>query len=327
MTVRACVYTALIGHYEPLNEQPVARGSDLDFVCLTDDETLTSDTWRVVRVDPAWPTDHVRSARAFKILGHPSVAGYERTIWMDNSVVLHEDPVFLLDAVEGPPLAMIDHWDHRDLLDEFRAVLALGYDDPRRVHEQLHTYSLERPDLLEERPFATTVTVRRRTPGVDQAMRLWMDQVLRFSRRDQLSINYVLALTGLAAGRVDADLRAAGWASWPHVAGRCREAGFRAPGSLAGLPPAVAAEMAHRDGSQAERIAELERLVAAREAEIRDLRASHSWRLTRVLREGADVLRAARGARPGVDRPGGEATREVEPSGATSRRAVASASP
>lgn len=327
MTARACVYTALVGGYEALNEQPAARGSDLDFVCLTDDPALASDTWRMVRVEPSWPTDHVRTARQLKILGHPAVDRYERSIWIDNSVVLRRDPSFLLDEVHRVPLAMLGHWERRSVLEEFEAVLDLGYDDPGRVREQLNAYALDAPEVLDEAPYATTVLVRRRSASVAGAMRLWMDQVLRYSRRDQLSVNYVLRRTGLAVGRMEGDPRNDDWAAWPCTPGRSRSRGHRAPGALAVPPVAlvdglcrreadvarqlatvtrelellraelrarqdVEAEAAARAGS---RLDEVARQVADRDARIRDLQASRSWRLTEPLRSLGALARRGLG--------------------------------
>jgi hypothetical protein len=332
VTGAACVYTALVGGYEHLNEQPAARGSSLDFVCLTDDETLTSETWRVVHVPPAFPADPVRSARALKILGHPEVDRYERTVWADNSVVLRRDPAFLLASVDRTPFALPGHWERRSVQDEFGAVLDLGYDDEARVHEQLNAYLLEDPDLLTEVPHATTVLVRRRCPEVAAAMRLWMDQVLRYSRRDQLSVDYVLRRTGLAATTIEVDLRDADWAAWPCTPGRSRTRGFRTPGALTVPPVEAAGELRRRELASAQHLEQVTRerdllraeaeawsLVHATAAaapaapptddcaphldalarhaeglaqELRELRASRSWRMTRPVRALADRVRA-----------------------------------
>jgi len=66
MNARSCVYTALIGNYEKLNEQPVARQSGIPFICLTDDPKLSSETWRIVQVSPLFRADPVRSQRLLK---------------------------------------------------------------------------------------------------------------------------------------------------------------------------------------------------------------------------------------------------------------------
>src|SRR5690606_12290848 len=41
------VYTAIMGRYEDLVEQPMAAESDIDFVCFTDNQDVKSSTWKV----------------------------------------------------------------------------------------------------------------------------------------------------------------------------------------------------------------------------------------------------------------------------------------
>ena len=86
------VYRALIGDYETLREEPVSETSNAEFICFTDDPDLRSDTWRLVLVEPLWPHDAVRSARYLKIMGHPLLSEYERSLWVDNKVELLASP-------------------------------------------------------------------------------------------------------------------------------------------------------------------------------------------------------------------------------------------
>jgi hypothetical protein len=62
-----CVYTALIGGYEKLNEQPVAAASRLPFICLTDDPSLKSESWQLRQVTLPFGMDPIRSQRNVKI--------------------------------------------------------------------------------------------------------------------------------------------------------------------------------------------------------------------------------------------------------------------
>ena len=94
---RRAVYRALIGGYEQLREEEVARDSDVPFICFTDDSTLRSKTWEVVHVAPRVPFDSSRSARALKILGHPVLDDYDETLWIDNTVALRRPPDALYD--------------------------------------------------------------------------------------------------------------------------------------------------------------------------------------------------------------------------------------
>ena len=110
-----------------------------------------------------WPTDAVQSVRSIKILGRPELEGYERTIWMDNSTVFLSDPSFLLEYGDDAPSAHLNHSYRDTVAEEFDEVMALGYDDQGRVLEQLNADSLVNKGVLEQRPFASTMMVRRRS--------------------------------------------------------------------------------------------------------------------------------------------------------------------
>lgn len=56
MPPRRAVYTALLGRYEELNEQPTALNTDIPFICFTDDPNLVSETWQIHLVDPLFPS-------------------------------------------------------------------------------------------------------------------------------------------------------------------------------------------------------------------------------------------------------------------------------
>ncbi|GAA3686202.1 hypothetical protein GCM10022237_50800 [Nocardioides ginsengisoli] len=207
------VYTALIGSYELLQEQPVARTSDVPFICLTDDPALTSETWEVRLVEPAFAMDSVRSSRVLKVLGG-GLDDYDETLWVDSRIVLQADPHEILDAMlaEGD-LGFLLHSFRDSVLTEFDVCARSGLDEPGRIYEQLMHYAETRPETLDEVPLWGAIIARRWTPDVHRAMRSWIDHILRYSRRDQLSSRYVLAdfdrLTTFAIDNLDSP-----WHHW-----------------------------------------------------------------------------------------------------------------
>jgi hypothetical protein len=187
------VYTALIGSYEQLQEQPVARTSDLPFICLTDDPALTSETWEIRLVESPLPMDSVRSSRMFKVLGG-GLDEYDETLWIDSRIVLRTDPDEILDAMLADgDLAFLRHSFRDSVMTEFDVCARAGLDEPGRIYEQLLHYAETRPETLDEVPLWGAIIARRWTPDVHRAMRTWLDHILRYSRRDQLSSRYVLA--------------------------------------------------------------------------------------------------------------------------------------
>lgn len=306
MTDRRAVVTALIDGYEPLAEQPVAARSDLRFICVTDDPNLTSDTWEIRVVEPAFPRDPVRSARRIKILVHEYVPECDETLFIDNAITLRERPEAILDAVLADhDLALVRHSFRATVADEFAIVADDGLDDPARVYEQYMHYSAIHPEVLEQRPFSAGFIARRRTPVVEAAMRTWYDHLLRYARRDQLSLNVALELHGvrptvLELDNADNPLFSA--SSPPGRRGERRTGAYR----TAMRPPAVeiraeaqrAADLEARvvaaetmNAELIERLAEVQTAFetehAAAEAARAEIAANHrtiSWRITRPLR-------------------------------------------
>ncbi|MDR1427152.1 MAG: hypothetical protein LBJ08_05275, partial [Bifidobacteriaceae bacterium] len=114
-------------------------------------------------------------------------------------------------------LAVPFHSFREELLDEFFAVVVSGFDDPTRVYEQLIHYGETRPDALGARPLWTGMMARRAAPEVAATMRSWMDHVLRYSRRDQLSLPYVLSSSPVRWRGIELDNQTSRWHRWPPV--------------------------------------------------------------------------------------------------------------
>lgn len=312
MLPRRAVYTALLGDYEQLNEQPVALQTDVPFICFTDDPGLTSETWQVRLVEPLFPLDLVRSQRAIKIRGHESLDAFEETLYIDNSVSLKQDPNAILDVWLATSDYGVSLHSFRDrVIDEFDEVIALNYDDASRVHEQLLQYARLYPDVLYEKPYWNGILARRNTEQVRAATRLWFDHVLRYSRRDQLSANVSLALSGVQVTKIEQDNNLSAMHAWPvDVKRRVRPGGSmvrpagpllaeiarleialsRAERTLEDYPKQVTAVSAltaevQRLGVEAERArVDAEQARIRGEQRVAYFESSGSWRVTRPLR-------------------------------------------
>ena len=218
MKPRDCVYTVLTGDYELLNEQPTAADSDWEFICLTDSPTLRSDSWQIRRVLPAFEMDPIRSQRILKILPHEYLCDFDRSLYIDNTVILRADPEAIRAACfADAAIGLFAHSFRASLQDEFLEVARLGLDDQMRVLEQLNHYTLLCPDLLAERPYWSGILWRdHRNQDVRRAMEQWRNQVLRYSRRDQLSLNLALQLAGVTPMLMHHDNHETWYHEWPQ---------------------------------------------------------------------------------------------------------------
>jgi len=302
-----CVYTALIGRYENLNEQPVAASSGIPFICLTDDPELRSETWRVRPVTTLFGMDPIRSHRAIKLRPHEYLPDFDCSLYIDNSVLMTAPPERLIEQfLPNPGFCLAEHSYRNTLLDEFLEVAMAGFDDQGRIFEQLNHYTIDCEEVLQEKPYWCGLLLRdHRNPKVRAMLEIWSAHVQRYSRRDQLSINVAFRRAGLNPQVLSIDNYASRFHSWPHTAGRDRARGARTPASSLSPPSARIRELERqketlerqkealeRQKETLERQKEtLERQKEALERELAEERqravallCSRSWRVTRPLR-------------------------------------------
>jgi hypothetical protein len=273
----ACVYTVLVNDYEELNEQPAAAESTLDFICLTDRPQLTSDTWSIRSVDPLFPADPARSQRYLKICAHRALPEYDVSLYIDNSVILKRPPEELIESLLSAEstFSLLEHSFRDTMRDEFEQVILAELDAASVCDEQLAHYEIADAESLAMRPLWSGILVRRHHDAtVVAAMETWYAHVLRYSRRDQLSVWVALRSARLSPQIHRLDNHESAFHRWPVTPGRDR--------LRAGVPWALSLEL-DLEVSENER-RRLENVRQRLDHELRLLRGSRSWRLTAPLR-------------------------------------------
>jgi hypothetical protein len=209
------VYTVLTGGYETLNELQVIDPT-VRAICFTDDPNLKSSTWDVVQIEPIFKSDPIRNQRLIKILGHPVLRQYEEWLYIDNTVRLLKIPSLILDdyLVESD-LAIPSHSFRKSVRAEFDVVKVQRLDSATRLNEQLVHYQAHHPSSLEVQPLWNGIIARRPNQDVDKWAEIWASHVLRYSRRDQLSIVVALEETKPKFKRIEIDNHSSDYHEWP----------------------------------------------------------------------------------------------------------------
>jgi hypothetical protein len=302
---RSCVYTVIYGSTDRLHHQPVRAESSLDFIAFTDDPTAAWPGWTCRYLPQRVPGDPVRSSRYVKFHPHVLLPNYDASLYLDATVLLRQPPEVLFSTLldgHTDTMACLAH-SHRDcVLDEVRAVLSFGYDDPELCLRQMAAYARAGWSGAVQLTWSGLLLRHHHHPDVVAAMQMWWEQVLRFSRRDQLSFAFVAEHQGFPFIAHALDNEASPFHQWPVPRER-----VRAPWN-----PALPAFTASNDGAsdfQSRLVALLGELDASitRQARVdimqaraeadawREtsdaLRASRSWRVTAPLRRAATWLR------------------------------------
>jgi hypothetical protein len=184
------VYTAIYGDKDDLKEPSVdLEGCSL--VCFTDNKYLKSKVFDV-RVYPSIHSDPARSAKIFKVLPHLFFADYEYSLWIDGSVIFKRGDIRALidNYLREHDAAFFAHRDRDCIYDEAEACIILQKDNEEIIRKQIKQYRDEGyppHDGLVENGF---ILRRHLSTDVIRVDEDWWAQIVRFSRRDQVSFNY-----------------------------------------------------------------------------------------------------------------------------------------
>ncbi|MGK2950165.1 MAG: glycosyltransferase domain-containing protein [Acidimicrobiales bacterium] len=310
MEERRCVYTVLVGGYEPLLEQHIARQHDIDLICFTDGEIPADSGWERRPVELVLPADTNRSSRRPKLLVHEHLPDYDASLYIDHNVLLTVDPAVMFDAFLPPDVGMaaFRHSFRASVREEFQAVVEYHKEAAWVCDEQLAHYEATDPEALDLRPIAGGFLFRRHADPIVQAtMQRWWEHVLRYSRRDQLSLRVAARACGLDILVHDVDNHLSPYHEWPRILTQ-RHPGGGSPlvagpevridaleHQVASLEEQLAHEAEANEAERARLTAEVDHAVATA---LHDVHRSTSWRITRPLRAAGDLrARLARSRR------------------------------
>jgi len=210
------IYTNLIGNYESLQEEFKLNCLDIPLLCFTDDKNLKSEKWNCIYVEPKFPSDPIRSSRYLKINGHELLNEFEEIMWVDNSVQLKPNAFTLFDFyLKNNDLAIPVHSFRENLKDEFMEVLNKGIDDPSILLTQMSKYHNENNEILRSKVYWTGIILKRNNLIIEDTMRLWFNELINYSKRDQLSLSYVLSRVKINFEAIKIDNFESEFHKWP----------------------------------------------------------------------------------------------------------------
>lgn len=185
------IYTACIGAYDNIC-QPKYIDDRFDYILFTDEpKEKHIGVWEVRKVDYS-NSDKTRIARYVKTHPHTLLPQYEATVWLDANLEITSPFIFerSIELCESKTqLASIKHPTRDCIYDE--AYWVYGLDSEIKIFEWCHflrNIGYPRHNGLYE----TNVLFRINDENVADLNEQWWKAILEHSRRDQLSLNYLL---------------------------------------------------------------------------------------------------------------------------------------
>lgn len=192
--MKKVIYTAVTGNYDQIN-QPKIVSDEFDYVLYTDcAATQNIGKWQVRQI-PYDNKDNTRRARWVKTHPHLLFHDYEVSVWIDSNIVFDYPNFYtrLNRLIEDKKL--ISSFDHnvRDCIyEEAFSVITQLRDSINLILKEvlyLKENSYPRHNGLCE----TNIVLRfHNHPSVKKHSDDWWSMINKYSRRDQLSFNYVL---------------------------------------------------------------------------------------------------------------------------------------
>lgn len=200
---RVAVYTASIGFPTIVKDPVFPKPPNWDFFFFTDNPNLHSNYFQIVNVSRHPELDPNRDAKQYKLLPHKYFPDYDYSIWIDSSIALL--PMFPKLAAEmfQYPAALFKHPERQSIYAEAEVIRKHGLADLKRLRNQMATY--ERENYPDTNPLAAGGVLFRHhnLPAIREFNELWFEQIIKFSKRDQLSFPYIEWKTGTNWQRID----------------------------------------------------------------------------------------------------------------------------
>lgn len=194
---RYVVYTAISNNYDKLR-YPKFIPKNFDFVCFSDQDVPGFGLWEIRKFD-YYHSDPTRTARFVKIHPHLYFHDYEVSIWIDSNLLVTGDLNEFVETLgESGKCAGFIHPHRQCIYDEAEEIIRRGGLDTKDVVEQ-HVSKYKNLNYPEKNGLIETNALVRKhgDPEVIAAMKSWWRELENGSKRDQLSLNFVLHQTGL----------------------------------------------------------------------------------------------------------------------------------
>jgi hypothetical protein len=216
---RNVVYTCLFGYSEPFADHDYSDSS-VDYVCFTDDPSLTSSRWQFRVVENRMIDSH-RLSKSFKHLPHRHLGAYARSLYIDNTIRLKVAPSEIFGRFDDD-LVMFKHPWRDCVYEEAEAVIESSYDDPDLVRRQMRFYRALGYPANNGLSAASFLLRNHHNAALQAVSEDWHGQVLRYSKRDQLSWNVCAWYRKFRFSVIDEPVADNAMIAWPVVDGGVR---------------------------------------------------------------------------------------------------------
>jgi len=177
------VYTIIHDDYDELKD-PWQVPEGIEWIVFSDTEQRSS-VWKWEKY--TFPKG-VRSQRELKILGH-EILGSKQTLYVDGSISIRGDVRDLM-KYNRKPLALYEHLAQDDCIyEEAQRCIRQSKDSTEIIEKQMAKYL--KAGYPKNNGLIATGMILRKGEKYNKYYHYWMNEINRYSLRDQLSFNFI----------------------------------------------------------------------------------------------------------------------------------------
>lgn len=192
---KRCVYTCLVGDYDNIS-MPSYVAEGWDYICFTDNSKLLNmrkcGIWvfkPLVRED----LEPTRANRYHKLLPHIVLPDYDESLYIDSNVDINSPFIFdLIAARRSVGLLLPYHFLERDAYTHKDWILCAGKDEKEPIEEFANI--MEKEGFPHDFGMTENNIIYRNHSDhrIQNLMNEWWNCVVKYCKRDQLSLSYLL---------------------------------------------------------------------------------------------------------------------------------------
>jgi len=188
------LYTSIVGAYDKLHEPDIIL-DDWDYICFSNDYIPSENSVWQIRPIPPQSKDHISTSRFVKINPHIVLKDYRYSLWIDGNVIIKGNYAYSRaeQLIKQGELISIPKHPLRDCTFEEAAIcIKIGKEYKSIIKEQMQN--------LKENGFPENIGLfegniifrNHLHKDIIELDEDWWNEFTRYSKRDQLSLRYVL---------------------------------------------------------------------------------------------------------------------------------------
>lgn len=192
------VYTCVVGGYDEINEPEIAE-ENCDYYIISDEKPSGDTVYQYVNIDEVMEEDihdNTRKNRYCKINAHKIFPNYRYSIYADGNIVLKKGIQRYIRELPKTRIAALAKTGYKSVYAEALRCMMHGRDDKEKFLRQVEQYWLD--GMPEDFGLIVpAIMVREHNhPVCRRLMDDWWNEINRYSKRDMISLSYVLWKNG-----------------------------------------------------------------------------------------------------------------------------------